>query len=360
LEAAGRSIWIDLDNTPHVPLFAPIIRHYRDLGIDVILTARDHAKTVELLDLKSFAGTFEVIGRHHGKSKIAKLAGTVARAKQLRAFIQVQLRKGKRISVAVSHGSRAMVFAARSLRIPLLTMYDYEYTETRIFNRFSDKVLVPHAIPDDVLDNIGLSANKRLKYSGLKEEVYIGNYKPDLGLRQSLLDQHNLTGNTVLAVVRPPATTANYHSGESETLLQDVLKHLLFTKDTFVIVVPRTLEQVIDLRYQTERIAPDRDRYTILTDPVDGLDLAYAADLLISGGGTMNREAALLGTPVYSIFTGRLGALDADMERRGVITFIRNSGDVSRIRLERKAERAFETPSDAVESFVIEQINSFL
>lgn len=355
LDAEGRSIWIDLDNAPHVPLFAPIIRHYRESGVSVLLTARDHAKTVELLDLNGFAGTFTVIGRHYGKGKPAKLYGLAVRAKQLRSFVS-----GHQISVAVSHGSRSMVLAARSMRIPVLTMYDYEYTETRIFNRFSDRVLVPDAIPDAVLEGIGLPAAKRVKYPGLKEEIYVSGYRSDTGIRQSLLNQYDHPETTVLAVVRPPATTANYHAGESEMLLRDVLRHLFSVDNTFTILVPRTSEQANDLKALIGDLGPVAEQYKILAHPVDGIDLAYAADLLISGGGTMNREAALLGTPVYSIFTGKQGALDAGMEANGVITFIRNSNDVITIRLERKPPRSFVPPTDAVERVVIEQIDSFL
>jgi predicted glycosyltransferase len=360
LDAAARSIWIDLDNAPHVPLFAPIIEHYRRSGTDVILTARDHAKTVELLELKGFAGTFHVIGRHPGKARSAKLAGTLSRAMELRSFAREQQRAEKRIAVAVSHGSRSMVLAARSLRIPVLTMYDYEYTETHIFNRFSTKVLVPAAIPDGVLDSIGLAEGKRLRYSGIKEELYVNGFVPEPGFRERMLARHRATDANILAVVRPPATTANYHSDESEVLLRCVLDHLASSDRAVTFLVPRTVEQHGELSALTGQMGLDSSRFIILDKAVDGLQLAYAADLLVSGGGTMNREAALIGTPVYSIFAGRQGSLDAAMEREGVLTFIRNSGDVRQIRLEPRPPRPFTPPPDAVERCVIEQINSFL
>jgi predicted glycosyltransferase len=253
-----------------------------------------------------------------------------------------------------------MVLAARSLRIPVVTMYDYEYTETRIFNRFSDMVLVPEAIPDSVLNTIGLTPDKRAKYPGMKEELYVSHFEPAHGFRKQLEQEFSIRGGGTLAVVRPPATTANYHAGDSEAVLADVLRHLGSNPAVSTVIVPRTDEQRSQLTAIIDALDLDRSRFFLLDRPLDGLQLAYAADLLISGGGTMNREAALLGTPVYSIFSGRQGALDARMEAKGVITFIRSASDVHRIDLERKAPRPFTPPSDAVERFVVDRIDSFL
>jgi predicted glycosyltransferase len=359
----AKSIWIDLDNAPHVPLFAPIIRHYRDSGTNVVITARDHAQTVELLRLKGFDETFQVIGKHYGKGKLSKVRGLVVRALQLRSHINKLRSDGVDIGVAVSHGSRSMVLAARSLGIPILTMYDYEYTETRIFNRFSTKVLLPEGIPDDVLDDIGLVESKRAKYPGLKEELYISDFRPDENFRREFLQNFGVedTSDLVVAVVRPPATTANYHAGASELLVSDVLEHLLSADNTFTAIVPRSSAQAKEIKDELETADFPDHRYAILDTVVDGRDLAYAADLLISGGGTMNREAALLGTPVYSIFSGRQGSLDAEMERQGVIRFIRNGTDVGQIELKpRYRDGGVNLPTDRVEKAVIAQINSFL
>ena len=171
-----KAIWIDLDNSPHVPLFAPLIRQYRESGVEVFLTARNHSQTIELLENAGFNGTFEIIGEHYGKSKFNKIRGLLVRAKQLVSY----LKKSKsQIKVAVSHGSRSMVLAAKWLKIPIISMYDYEFTETKIFNRFSDKVLIPEKIPNQTLDEIGLPLAKRVKYQGLKEELYLNYFQPN-------------------------------------------------------------------------------------------------------------------------------------------------------------------------------------
>jgi predicted glycosyltransferase len=353
------AIWIDLDNSPHVPLFAPIIRHFREKGVEVILTVRDHSQTVELLDLAGFAGTYTIIGRHYGKSRIDKVRGLMVRSKQLVSHINQQ---HKQISVAVSHGSRSMVLAARWLKIPVLTMYDYEFTETSIFNRFSTKVLVPDRIPDSVLDEIGLGANKRVKYPGLKEELYVNRFEPTPDFRKRFLTKHGHADEArkVLVTLRPPATTANYHSDKSEVLLDDILHFLLNAANVVTVIVPRTHEQAAEMSKRIANVADAGTRCILLDEAVDGLELAYASDLLISGGGTMNREAGLLGVPVYSIFAGRQGALDRQMETEGTITFIRDARDLSKIRLERHEHGPTNTLTDRLESFVIDQISAFL
>ena len=161
-----KAIWIDLDNSPHVPLFAPLIKQYRESGVEVILTARNHAQTVELLENAELNGTFEIIGEHYGKSKFHKIRGLLVRAKQLVSYLK-KFRKEFDVKVAVSHGSRSMVLAAKWLKIPIITMYDYEFTETWIFNHFSDRVLIPDQIPDRTLDEIGLARDADAVYIGL-------------------------------------------------------------------------------------------------------------------------------------------------------------------------------------------------
>ncbi|HVF46572.1 MAG TPA: DUF354 domain-containing protein [Pyrinomonadaceae bacterium] len=358
---AGR-IWVDLDNSPHVPLFVPIISHYRQMGVDVILTARDHSQTIELLDLAGLDGGFTVIGRHYGKGRLAKVRGLIERARALVTYIRAQNRRDK-IAVAVSHGSRSMVLAAWWLKIPVFTMYDYEFTETRIFNTLSNRVCVPEAIPDEVLDQLGLRRDKRLKYPGIKEELYLRKFEPEAGFRQRLLEEHDAPQSTVVVVVRPPATTANYHAKEGEMLLDAILSRVLGEPHVFTIIVPRTRAQATEIADSIKHM-PKRGIHAVLDDPVRGVDLLFAADLVISGGGTMNREAALLGLPVYSIFAGRQGALDAKMEKEGLITFVRTPEDVEKIELKKRrlteGRDLQNALTDRVERFVIDEIDEFL
>lgn len=354
-----KAIWIDVDNSPHVPLFAPLIKFYRESGVEVILTARNHSQTIELLENAGFGETFEIIGAHYGKSKINKVRGLLVRAKQLVSY----LKKSKfEVKVAVSHGSRSMVLAAKWLKIPIITMYDYEFTETKIFNRFSDKVLVPEKIPDKILDEIGLAIPKRIKYQGLKEELYLNYFQPNQTFWKNFAskNQLNLEQKTILVALRPPATTANYHNETSEILFGELLKYLLGNAKTFTIISPRTDEQRIEIEQLLATLDLNQNRCLVLQKAVNGLDLALNVDLLISGGGTMNREAVLLGTKVYSIFAGKQGALDLAMENEGLITFIRSIEDIKKIRLEKTEKQKAVEVTSKVEDCVKKQIDYWL
>lgn len=357
-----KAIWIDVDNSPHVPLFAPLIRSYQENGIKVILTARNHSQTIELLQNIGFEGNFEIIGKHYGKNKFHKIVGLLERAKQLVSKLK-KLRQNYDVKVAVSHGSRSMVLAAKWLKIPILTMYDYEFTETKIFNLFSDKVLIPEMIPDKTLDKIGLPISKRFKYQGLKEEIYLNYFQPN----QTFWDDFESTNNVkiiledkVLVALRPPASTANYHNEDSENLFIELLNFLLSNPNAFTIILPRTEAQKIEIKQLINSNKSFPKNYFLLEKSVSGLDLANNVDLLISGGGTMNREAVLLGNTVYSIFLGKQGALDLEMEKEGLITFIRQPSDFHKIHLKKTTKRKLATLTGNVEDQVKRQINYFL
>ena len=255
LDDTKKTIWIDVDNSPHVPLFAPIIRYYHLRGVDVILTAREHSQTLELLELQGFSDIYTIIGRHHGKYKLNKIIGTLGRAHELASHLKKQIKNGSKPAVAISHGSRAMVLAAWWLQIPVISMYDYEFNETMIFNHLSTRVLVPERIPDAVLDEIGLPVKKRFKYPGIKEELYVNEFCLQSDFRRKFLESNNLqVSDKVLVVLRPPATTANYHVVGSEELFDKMLRRLLDDDDAFTIIVPRTEEQSKEIEANISRL----------------------------------------------------------------------------------------------------------
>ncbi|MFQ3599558.1 MAG: DUF354 domain-containing protein [Chloroherpetonaceae bacterium] len=358
-----KAIWIDLDNSPHVPLFVPVVKRYQDEGTRVILTARDFAQTVELLEHAGLKGEFEVVGKHYGKNKFKKVFGLFIRAQELASHIQTVMKRGTQIGVALSHGSRSMVLAARWLNLPVITMYDYEFTETFIFNTFSDKVLVPEKIPDKTLTEIGLSLKKCVKYVGYKEELYLRHYEADMHFLESVAEENGIKidQNKIIVTLRPPASAANYHNEESERVLQKLIEKLLSRRDVFTFILPRTSEQKSELTNYIREKNYLTDAYLIPKKAVNGLDLAFHSDLLISGGGTMNREAALLGVPVYSIFAGKQGALDKDMEARGIMQFIRSENDVEKIAIRKREERQERIGiADSVENCLRETVSLFL
>lgn len=308
-------VWIDLDNSPHVPFFAPILRQLRDRGVDIEVSARDCFQTCELLDLAGIEYT--KIGRHYGRTRTLKVLGLLIRASQLLRFA-----RRARADVAASHGSRALMLAGRILGIPVVNIFDYEYSRFGLnLEKAITKQLVPAAISDDVLPK-KIDLDKVVKYPGFKEEVYVSQFRPDPEFPVKL----GLDRSHFIAVIRPPATEANYHDTHSEVLLEGVLKFLMARPRTTLFVLPRTQKQ----KRQIEEWVSETVAKVVFPDKVlSGLNLIWYSDLVVSGGGTMNREAAFLGVPAYSIFSGKTPAVDQALIQEGKLRVI---SDVNQIK----------------------------
>src|SRR6185312_2820987 len=204
------SIWIDFENAPHVPFFLPIIRDMEERGITSILTARDFGQTVELIERAGLNA--RVIGGEYGSSTPRKTLGLTNRAWQL-----YRLLSKENITLALGHGSRGMLLASKLLNIRSLTLYDYEGASVRLFNTLSTYVMTPEAIPSATLQKLGLDPKKHLTYPGLKEEVYVSEFIPDVSIYKDL----QLLPEKLIVTVRPPSDTAHYRSDRSQTLFVD-------------------------------------------------------------------------------------------------------------------------------------------
>jgi len=298
-------IWLDLDNSPHVPLFRPVIAELSRRGIDSVITARDFAQTENLL--KMWEIPYKMIGRHGGRNKIRKVLNLLGRAGQLKTYM-----KGREVDLALSHGSRTQLVAARYLGIKSVLMMDYEYTESRIFNYLSDYLLIPEYIPDSRLESVNINTGKVIRYPGFKEQLYINNFSPDADFRDKL----EIEKDKILVTIRPAAMTGNYHDPLSEEIVLRILDKITSMQNVHVLIISRT---------EADRTLLEdhfRDQIDFLEGVVDGLQLIWNSDVFISGGGSMNREAALLGVPTYSIFTGRKPYLDEYLAEKGKLTFI--------------------------------------
>jgi predicted glycosyltransferase len=327
-----KKIWIDLDNSPHVPFFLPIIEELRKRGHEVILTARDSYQVCELLEFHHIS--CKVIGGHWGKHRALKILGTFARATRL-----VKLMLTERPDLTVSHGSRAQILCSYVLRIPSVAIGDYEFT-ARMGIVSPDWVFTPHFISDPQV----LKAKKQvMKYPGLKEEVYVPRFKPDPSLRGRL----GLETKDLVVTVRPPATEAHYHNQEAEVLLIAALNLLVHQPEVKVILLPRNEKQAKTLRAEWGEWITKK-KIVIPSQVVDGLNLIWFSDLVISGGGTMNREAAALGVPVYSIFRGRIGAVDRHLAAEGRLVLLESVEDVrSKVILERRRTALADSSGDS-------------
>jgi predicted glycosyltransferase len=311
-EGRGR-IWIDLDNSPHVPFFIPIIEELHKRGYSTFLTARDAYQVVELLDLHRLSCIR--VGRHYGKLKVMKVFGTTYRALQL---ARVAMKED--LALAISHGSRAQLMAAAVLRIPSVVIIDYEHAR-------SLKVVTSTwtMMPEVIHPNGNQNHNHRaLKYPGLKEDVYVPRFRPDPALRPRL----GVSDQEIMVTVRPPASEAHYHNPKSDVLFHAVIEFLAQKPEVRMVLLPRNERQAISIRNEWPELI--KSGKVIIPDRVvDGLNLLWFSDLAISGGGTMNREAAALGVPVYSIFRGAIGGVDRYLSESGRLVLLEKVEDLS-------------------------------
>lgn len=298
-------IWIDLDNSPHVPLFKPIVEELEKRGHEVMLTARDCFQVCALADLHGMR--CHKIGRHYGKMKLMKGLGLMFRALQL-APVTVRWKP----DIALSHGSRSQMILCTLLRIPMVVMTDYEHAKPFPGTR-PDWMIIPEALPPHML----LDRERISRYHGIKEDVYVPTFKPEQGVLKRL----GIDEREVVVTLRPPATEAHYFKQESQELFEATMERLGSSSNLRVIILPRNDKQGEYIREKWPQFL-EKGKMIIPSEVVDGLNLIWYSDLVISGGGTMNREAAALGVPVYSIFRGELGAIDRYLSDHGRLTLI--------------------------------------
>ena len=304
-------VWVDLTNSPHVLVMRPLIEAMRADGHEVEVTARDFAQTLELCERLGVEHT--PIGRHGGGRVAGKGLGLLARSAALARWGR---RRG--FDVAMGHASNDVMVAASLLGIPSATAFDYEWATAQhsVNCRLARAVVVPEAIPPERLHRYGARGKLR-RYPGLKEEYYLADFEPD----PSVLDELGLDGSAPIVVVRTPPEVSLYHRFENP-LFRGVLERL---RGMQAVVLPRTPAQRDALGML--------DDFTVPRSAVDAQSLIALADLVISAGGTMNREAVALGTPVFTTFEGKLGAVDEALLREGRL---RKLDDREQIRVEKR------------------------
>jgi uncharacterized protein len=294
-------IWVDISAPAHVLVFRPLIELLRGDGHDVEVTTRDYAQTLELLEQHGIEAT--IVGRHGGRSRLGKARSLLSRLRALRRFA-----RGRSYDLALAHGSHELTLTARRLGIPSATTHDYEYAtlQHHLGDRAATKVVVPEAIPAERMARFGVRPPKLLQYPGLKEEYYLNDFEPD----PSVLEALGVDESCTLVVVRTPPDVSLYHR-RSNPLFPQVLGFLGTQESAQVVVLPRAPEQrdyVVRLALPSV-IVPER--------AVDAQSLIAFADLVVSAGGTMNREAAALGIPVYTTYGGQIGGVDELLIREG-------------------------------------------
>lgn len=294
-------VWLDITAPAHVLVFRPLIKVMRGRGDEVEVTARNYAQTLELLELHGVEA--EVFGSHGGRAALGKARALTSRLGALRKWA-----RGRNFDHALAHGSHELTITARRLGVPSSTTFDYEFAwlQHQLGLRAATHVVVPDAIPPERLARYGVRPPKLRQYPGLKEEYYLADFEPD----RSLVERLSLDRGRILVVVRTPPDVSLYHR-RSNPLFPQLLRHLGEQENVHAVVLPRTKEQGTYVR------TLELPSVIVAERAVDAQSLIALSDLVVSAGGTMNREAAALGVPVYTTFGGRLGGVDEELIRQG-------------------------------------------
>lgn len=333
-------ILIDADNGPHALIIAPIREIMLRRGHDVVVTARDRTNTLQLLSLYGIPHI--AVGGEYAPSMVGKIRGTIGRAWSL----SKQIRRHQP-DVTFGHGSRALPLASQLTSVPSVTMYDYEWVNAALFNRGCRTILLPDCITDERIGEAGIDPRKAQGYPGFKENIYLSGHQFEPGVAEDL----GLDPDRVAVLLRPPATTAHYHNPEAEILFTAILKKLAASPEVQVVMLARTPDQV--------RLANEAGIADLIVPKrvYDGPSLIAVMDLMISGGGTMTREAAILGVPSYSFFRGRSGLVDQTLESQGRLILLSAAGEVpEKLMLRKKPSPAVAPKASKTVEFIVDAI----
>ena len=317
-------IWIDLANSPHVPFFSALRQEFLNLGHEIEFTARDFAETVPLAEQSELGAV--TVGGYGGRRVAGKASNLASRAWELARWA-----RGRRIDLVVSHNSYSQILAARALRLPSVTLMDYEHQPANHFAfRLSQKIIVPDCFPTEQLKRYGARIGKVRRYHGTKEDVYLADFERDERFASNL-SALGVGSDSVLVLMRPPARTALYHRFEN-TLFNEALEKILKTSGVKVILLPRDETQRTNYNQRTDQ------NLIIPETPLPGADLIASSDLVISAGGTINREAAALGVPAVSVYAGQWAAVDQMLIEEGRLRRIRSREDVDSLVVAKKGD----------------------
>ena len=294
-------VWIDMTASAHPLVFRPIVALLEARGDEVAISARDYAQTLELIERHGMSAT--PIGHHGGRSRSGKARQMGSRLQGLARFA-----RGRGFDLALAHGSHELALTARRLRIPSANTFDYEWAwlQHQLACRAATRVVVPDAIPSERLARYGAVPPKLARYPGLKEEYYLSDFEPDA----AVLEELAIDPGRTLVVLRPPPDVSLYHR-QANPLFPQTLQHLGGLESVQAVVIPRTEAQ---RGYVRSLALPS---VIVPEGAVDAQSLIAFADVVVSAGGTMNREAAALAVPVYTTYGGRLGGVDEELIRSG-------------------------------------------
>ncbi len=297
-------IWIDLSNSPHVHFFAGMIAELQKHH-SVLITCRPLANTIALLDRTGLR--YHVVGRHYGRRTSGKLAGFCIQTARLCRFL-----RGRGIEVAVSHSSFYAPLVAHLTGIPSIYMNDNEHAQgNRPAFLFARKILVPEFLAPEKLVRQWARADKVAVYPGVKEGVYLWRYKPVESKGSRVLKR----GRRPNVFIRPEPSSAQYYKGGlnfMDDLLGDLMERFNLT------VLPRNELQ------RAYYLQPKFAALKVAEKPLELPEIMENCDLFLGAGGTMTREAAVLGVPTVSIYQDELLDVDKYLIARGAMIHMKN------------------------------------
>ena len=329
-------LWIDLANSPHVPFFKALTTRFVAQGHEVEFTAREFAETIPLAQAAGIAPV--VVGAHAGRPLSAKAGSIASRAWALAAWA-----RKRKFDLAISHNSYSQILAARMLGLKTITLMDYEHQPANhLAFRLASRIIVPASFPVQRLRRYGARVGKVRRYHGTKEDVYLADFQPDPSFGARLCGL-GVKPDNVLVLVRPPAHDALYHRFKN-TLFDEALAMLREREKVQVILLPRN---------EAQRAAySGKERVIVPATPLDGANLIAASDLVISAGGTINREAAALGVPAASIYAGGWAAVDEELVREGRLRRISSGDDLRNLAVEKKQSTNPRRSGDVIDEVV--------
>jgi uncharacterized protein len=332
-------VWIDLANSPHVPFFRALTDRFTAAGHEIEITAREFAETVPLA--RDAGLNPQVIGGHGGREVTGKAGNLMSRAWDLAKWA-----RKRRFDLAVSHNSYSQILAARSLRLKTVTLMDYEHQPANhLAFRLASRIIVPSSFPASELRRFGAGVGKVRRYHGTKEDVYLADFQPDPAFTARLCEL-GVNPDNVLVLMRPPAVEALYHRFQN-TLFDEALEILLKNEQVRVVLLPRNDAQRTEYTGRQHLIVPPT--------PLPGADLIAASDLVISAGGTINREAAALGVPAASIYAGKWASVDQQLLDEGRLLRISGNTDLNKLVVQKKP-----TAQPRRSSSVIDEVVGFI
>jgi uncharacterized protein len=304
-------VWVDCTAAAHPLVLRPVIERLEARGDKVFVTAREYGQTEGILERLGIPYTS--VGSHGGGSRLGKVRALAGRSWRLAGPVWK-----RRPQLAIGHGSVDLAVVSSLFRIPSVQMQDYEFggVQRQVSFRAARRVLVPDSIPAERMARLGVKGEKLVPYPGLKEEYYLADFEPDA----SVLEELGLDREKVLVVVRPPPETSEYHARDD--LYDRVMDRLADSSEAQAVVIPRTAgqEDAVRARDAVNLIVPER--------AIDAQSLIALADLVVSAGGTMNREAVALGTPVFTTFAGRMGGVDEALIAEGRLRVLEDPAEL--------------------------------